>query len=115
MNAATAQVIMPTGNGWESFRTLDNDERRAAWASKYFAAGHHRRPRTNSTATNPQGCEQRREASVSTLPAPTTKDHSARAARIADGALIHPRYFYDDADPADLPDWHPDSHFCTSP
>ena len=28
----------------EAIRPLSNDDRLAHWASKYFAAGHHRRP-----------------------------------------------------------------------
>jgi hypothetical protein len=52
MNATN--IILPTRYGWEPFRTLSNDERLAAWASKYFCAGHHRRPRV-STATNASG------------------------------------------------------------
>lgn len=57
MNADTARAIMPTGNGWEPYRTLENDERLACWASQYFSAGHHRRPRTDSTARNPQASD----------------------------------------------------------
>jgi hypothetical protein len=47
--------IMPTGFGWEPYRTLDNDERLASWAAKYYSAGHHRR--TNSTARKPQASD----------------------------------------------------------
>lgn len=29
---------------WAAIRPLSNDERRAMWASRYFAQGHHRTP-----------------------------------------------------------------------
>lgn len=29
---------------WSAIRPLSNDERRAMWASRYFAQGHHRSP-----------------------------------------------------------------------
>jgi len=55
MNNANAQVVMPTGSGWEPYRTLGNDERLACWAAKYYSAGHHRR--IYSTARNPQASD----------------------------------------------------------
>lgn len=41
----------------ESCRVLDNNERRAIWAAKYFAAGHHQRqqkPRIRVTVPQPK-------------------------------------------------------------
>ena len=40
MNAA---MLMHTRN-LEAIRPRSNDERRASWAARYFALGHHRRP-----------------------------------------------------------------------
>jgi len=56
MNADTARAIMPTGQGWEPYRTLSNDERYGQWAMQYFGCGHHR-ARNDSTARNPQASD----------------------------------------------------------
>ena len=37
-------ILMHATHRAESIRTPTNDERIAAWAVKYFGAGHHRRP-----------------------------------------------------------------------
>ena len=77
--------IMPTGFGWEPYRTLDNDERLASWAAKYYSAGHHRR--TNSTARKPQASDtaaKRQDCALSDPLFPKPE----RGARIADAALI---------------------------
>lgn len=42
MNAST--IIQHATYRAESIRVPTNDERRAEWAAKYFAQGHHRRP-----------------------------------------------------------------------
>lgn len=49
MNAAREWVI--PADDLEATRPLSNDERMAGWASKYFLAGHHRRPRNTSALT----------------------------------------------------------------
>ena len=49
---------------YESIRPLSNDERRAEWASKYFAAGHHRTPRSRAC-----GCSLPLSAPAASLPA----------------------------------------------
>lgn len=85
MNSATAQVIIPTRFGWEPYRTLDNDERLACWAAKYYSAGHHRR--IYSTARNPQASDtaaKRQDCALSDPLFPKPE----RGARIADAALI---------------------------
>ena len=87
MNSATAQVIIPTRFGWEPYRSLDNDERLACCASKYFSAGHHRRPRTDYTARNPQGSDidvSRQDGALSD----PLEQRQPRGAAIADAALI---------------------------
>lgn len=41
----------------ETYRAPSNDERRAAWAVKYFGAGHHtkqQKPRIRVTVTQPK-------------------------------------------------------------
>lgn len=83
--------IMPTGFGWEPYRTLDNDERLASWEAKYYSAGHHRR--TNSTARKPQASDtaakrQGSEDRAITALSDPLKQRQPRGAAIADAALI---------------------------
>lgn len=52
-------MIMHASRSIESVRTLSNDERRAHWAIRYFAAGLHRtpqKPRIKVTVPPPQSC-----------------------------------------------------------
>lgn len=87
---------------WEGCRPLSADERLAAWAARYYSAGHHRergKPRIRLTPGE----------SVAATASPAV-GNSPRAGRGTDRpALIPARYAFDGIDAADLPDWHPDS------
>lgn len=78
MNADTARAIMPTGNGWEPYRTLTNDERRGQWAMAYYGYGHHR-----PTATTPAGDTDANRQDGTPAPFP---QQQPRGAAIADAA-----------------------------
>lgn len=82
MNADTARAIMPTGYGWEPYRTLSNDERYAQWAQFYFGHGHHR-ARNDSTATTPAGDTDANRQDCTPAPLP---QQQPRGAAIADAA-----------------------------
>ena len=84
--------IMPTGFGWEPYRTLSNDERYGQWAMQYFGCGHHRtrndstarKPQASDTAAKRQGSEDRAITALSDplFPKP------APGSRIAEAGLI---------------------------
>lgn len=86
MNADTARAIMPTGQGWEPYRTLSNDERRGQWAMQYFGCGHHR-ARNDSTARKPQASDTAEKRQDGTLSDPMFQK-PAPGSQFAEAGLI---------------------------
>ena len=78
--------IMPTGQGWEPYRTLSNDERYGQWAMQYFGCGHHR-ARNDSTARNKLDSDTAAKRQDGTLSKPLIPT-PAPGSRIAEAGLI---------------------------